>query len=497
LPGNRRLAKGQVVRVAVPESPLQTSAAVVTVTAVNSGGAGYVSAYPTGTAAPVNSTVNMDRVGHTVANLATVRLGGDRSLSLFTSVDTDIILDLVGVYEPVQTATAGRFVPIVPTRVHDSRSGAGPLHPGGRRRVSIPGVPGDAVAVLNVTAISAPAGYWTVWPAGSAQPKTSNLNVSRRGETIANQVMTPVGPGGVDVFSETGGDLLVDVVGYMTGASAPTSAAGLFVPITPYRVVDTRQAGLLNPSGDRLKPRTGWTIDAVLAGRPGIPTIPPAASLNVTFVGTNSAGYATVFAAGTERPAISSLNAASRNQTVANHVIARSSQRGVSIYTSTSAHVLVDVTGWFTGDIIMGTLPPAHNPLDPSDGRLRIPAIGIDQTMRDGVTDVTLDKGPMHWSLSVLPGDIGTTMLLGHRWSHTAPFYRLAELETGDEIIVDDQRGRFVYRVTKMAVVDPDTVPELSEDGTANVLLVACHPIGSVSQRIVIRGELVQPDEVL
>jgi sortase A len=96
----------------------------------------------------------------------------------------------------------------------------------------------------------------------------------------------------------------------------------------------------------------------------------------------------------------------------------------------------------------------------------------------------------MHWTISALPGELGTTMLLGHRWSHSAPFYRLAELRPGDVISIDDAHGHFAYRVTTTEIHLPDDVAGLVDDSTANVLLVACHPIGGVSQRIVVRAVL-------
>ena len=82
------------------------------------------------------------------------------------------------------------------------------------------GVPSTATAVvLNVTAALATAtSFVTVWPTGSAMPDTSNLNMVAGG-TVANLVITKLGPGGtVDIANAFGEvHLIADVTGYFEG----------------------------------------------------------------------------------------------------------------------------------------------------------------------------------------------------------------------------------------------------------------------------------------
>ena len=59
--------------------PANAAAVVLNVTATNAVAAGYVSVYPTGTALPEASNLNIDRAGQIVANLVTVMLGTDGS----------------------------------------------------------------------------------------------------------------------------------------------------------------------------------------------------------------------------------------------------------------------------------------------------------------------------------------------------------------------------------------------------------------------------------
>ena len=100
-----------------------------------------------------------------------------------------------------------------------------------------------AAAIVNVTATQTTApGFFTAFPGGTSQPTASTLNASETDETIANLAVVRVGPAGtIQLFSEAGGHLIVDVVGYVTGnANALATPRGLFVPVTPSRLVDTR-----------------------------------------------------------------------------------------------------------------------------------------------------------------------------------------------------------------------------------------------------------------
>ena len=71
-------------------------------------------------------------------------------------------------------------------------------------------------AVLNVTATNvAGPSFVTVWPTGSEQPRTSNLNIVG-GQTIANLVICRLGNGGaLELASPIAScDLIADVLGY-------------------------------------------------------------------------------------------------------------------------------------------------------------------------------------------------------------------------------------------------------------------------------------------
>jgi hypothetical protein len=277
------------------------------------------------------------------------------------------VSDAIGAVSPAAitiTATrpAGpygrRYHPLTPWRILDTRDGTGgvqaPLAAGEVRNVRVTGswpgsaalVPANASAVVlnaTVTNTSLPS-YLTVFPAGVARPLASNLNWSA-GQTVPNLVEVGVGTNGqVSLYnSEGSSDVILDLAGWVAGDDGDTGPAGLYSPLVPARLLDTRQGGL--------KPFAQGESRTLQVSRPtGVPAGAAAAVLNVTVTNPTAASYLTVWPSGETRPTVSNLNFAS-GQTVANRVTVKLSASGqVDIYNSEgSTDVLVDVGGYFTG----------------------------------------------------------------------------------------------------------------------------------------------------
>lgn len=93
-----RVGAGQSITVTVPGLPTGTSAVAVNLTAVSPSSAGYLVAYPTGTARPNASAVNFP-AGRTVANAAVVGVDGQGRITLTNATGTaDVLVDLSGYY---------------------------------------------------------------------------------------------------------------------------------------------------------------------------------------------------------------------------------------------------------------------------------------------------------------------------------------------------------------------------------------------------------------
>ena len=254
---------------------------------------------------------------------------------------------------PVPVGQDGRFVPVDPVRVLDTRDGTGgrrgALGPGGSLQVD-PGGPGHALpsgvraVLLNVTATGPTATtHVRVWPAGDPMPGTSSLNVAP-GQTRPNQVVVPVGADGrVSLYNNLGHTHLVaDVQGYYVGPDG--QRGGGYHPTRPVRMVDTREdRWALQPGEEAWLP-----MDA-----PGVTwSEVTAVDVNLTVTQPTSHGHLTAWAGDGEPPLVSNANFAP-GQTVANHAVVpvsfdETGQPGITVRNSAGrTHLVVDLQGWY------------------------------------------------------------------------------------------------------------------------------------------------------
>lgn len=121
-------------------------------------------------------------------------------------------------------------------------------------------------------------------------------------------------------------------------------------------------------------------------------------------------------------------------------------------------------------------------------GKIRIPAIGLDHSLHQGMTLTALDRGPSQWPGSAMPGQVGNMVIGGHRTTRSRPFRNLDDLNKGDEVIVTDDEGvDHTYEVVVVEIVTPDAVHIATQTPDATATLFACHPPGSARQRIVVK----------
>ena len=383
------LPPGGVLSVAVTgaaplPAPGTVTAAVLNLTVTGRPGVGYWTVWPHSSARPEVSNLNIDELqsltGGAIPNLVTVPVGPDGAVDVYTSAGGDLIVDLLGYYTAADSATSGRFQALSsPTRVLDTR-GIANFAPGEERNFVIPGAAGASAVAVNLTSVTARAGYWQIYPRGGARPATSNLNSPPGILAIgANQAIVTVDEaGGVTIFSEAGGDLIIDLVGTYTGDAAPAGTAGLFVPmVSPTRIVDTRVAAL-NPLGGTTRTEPGWTFEVPVAGIPAIGRSDVSAVvLNATSAETMTTGYITVGTAGTvapgTKPSTSTMNVIRPAQILANHAIVPVSARGFSMFTEAGGNLIADLAGYFLGRPAAAPYGPPVNAPSPS---CKTPAVG-------------------------------------------------------------------------------------------------------------------------
>ena len=357
--------------------------------------------------------------------------------------------------------------------------------------VSAAGVPADAVAVVvNLTATVTGTGYWTAYPVGQPRPTASNLNIDQPGQTRAGQAIVLLsGTPAFNVYSQGGGHLVVDVAGWFTGATAPKSTDGLFLPSNPTRLLDSRNSFLMPTWG-------GSTLEFPVYGPTGQVS---AAAINITGTESMLAGFVTAFPAGVSRPTASNLNVDRWDQTIANHAIVRVSSRGVSLFTQQGLHLIADLNGWYLGSPTSAALAPPVNPsYGPSFAQiLNVASIHMSTFVGTGSNlDAVSNLGiAATWNGTAQLAVPGNIVLFGHRTTHGAPFRYINEIPYGSLInLIGDDGHSYNYVVVRQDV----TIPSFTvinnigaSSGIATVQLVACTPPGSVKFRHVTTARLI------
>ena len=355
-----------------PGSADAAGAVVLVVTAVDPAAAGFLTAYPAGSAVPTASNLNF-QVHQDVPNQVVVRLGAGRKVSIYNGSNgpVDILADLYGSFIASQNAgDPGTFVPMTPTRFLDTRSGVGTVEgrvmPHSVTKVKIAGLHGlpanVSTVALNITAVHSPGkGFITAYP-GGAMPSTSSLNYEA-GQDRANFALVQVGTDGtVSLFngSEFPVDLVADVSGYFD--SGTPTADGTFVPFSPVRLVDTRQAhtGFV-PALATLKVRI------FPAGDPFAAHV-KAVAVNVTAAGPEASGFLTTWDGSAPMPAVSNSNFQAKHDVAGSVIVPVNADGTISVYNGSYGNVdiIVDLDGIFTAAVPQapatqpGMSPTAH-----------------------------------------------------------------------------------------------------------------------------------------
>jgi hypothetical protein len=194
---------------------------------------------------------------------------------------------------------------------------------------------------VNVTATdSTGAGFLQATPTGAAQGQTSTVNYDA-GATAATHAIVPLGGDGtISVYTSNSSHIVVDVMGYITDGTAPTSTAGLFVPVAPNRYYDSRPDSM--HAG-------GSTVAVQVAGVLAVPAGAAAISMNLTSDLAAGPGFITAYPTDGAFPLSSNLNFVAAT-TVANAALVKLSAGGsLNTYVNTATHVIIDVNGYFTG----------------------------------------------------------------------------------------------------------------------------------------------------
>jgi Subtilase family len=338
------LGAAQEVTVTVPGVPDDATAVAINLAGVAAKGNTFLAVYPGGSAWPGTSNLNLSAIDYGGSVFSVVTLGPGHTITVRNQAGSvHVIVDLLGYYGP---SASGRYSPVAPLRVVDTRNGTGGhlgmLASKQSVQFSLPagtGVPDDATSlVLNVVANGQPAvGYLAASPDCSGTSATVNYlkTYTRANLSITARDAT----GGFCIFNSGGpANVIVDLVGYI----GPNGSAE-YVPLpAPERIVDTR-----NGNG-------GWhgtlgsdtTVTYWAAGIADVPYSAVALQANVVATQPTTNSFLVAYS-GDTRPGVSTLND-SAGRTVPNGAIVSVSNHTFNIYNRAgTVHAIVDVFGYY------------------------------------------------------------------------------------------------------------------------------------------------------
>lgn len=117
----------------------------------------------------------------------------------------------------------------------------------------------------------------------------------------------------------------------------------------------------------------------------------------------------------------------------------------------------------------------------------------IELIVLEGGSGRTLAFGPGHLSVSVLPGEVGNSVIAGHRDTH---FQFLQLLREGESLHVELADGRrHLYEISNIDVVDSRRGSIVLDTDSSMLTLVTCYPFSALDSggpmRYVVSAELV------
>lgn len=164
-----------------------------------------------------------------------------------------------------------------------------------------------------------------------------------------------------------------------------------------------------------------------------------------------------------------------------------------------------DLQADFTAELALG-LNPAFTGKLPVPGnrrssvralaRIKIPKIGVNVIVVEGVTLERLAYGPGHYPSTKQFGEKGTAGVAGHRTGWGAPFFNLDQLTRGDLVIVETTAATFTYKVTDDIVVTPIHSEVLDGNprskAAQQLVLTTCTPKFTARDRLIVFTDLVK-----
>lgn len=306
--------------------PDGTTAIAAYVSATNTAGPGFLTAYECSTGRPQASAAN-HAAGETRGAVAITPIAADGTFCLYTLAEADLLVDLQAAFVPV-SGSALRFDPLpTPSRLVDTRET-------GRAEIIEVAVPAgaDAVAVSLTAVFSEQFGFLTAYPCSDEIPVVATVNYGPA-ELISGTAFLPVSDDGtICVYVLNPTDVTIDLTGTFSD-----DGTLVFQPAAPTRMIDTRSGiGGWSPVHGAFQ-----TIDARVA-----PPEAEAVSGTLTMVTPMRTGFTRAWGCGPE-PDTANVTAV-RDSVLANSVTTGVSDDGrLCAMTPVASSTIFDTSGWW------------------------------------------------------------------------------------------------------------------------------------------------------
>lgn len=143
------------------------------------------------------------------------------------------------------------------------------------------------------------------------------------------------------------------------------------------------------------------------------------------------------------------------------------------------------------------TIKEQVKPNLPVIGKVIIDKIDVNMIFIDGITDIDLIYGAGHIPDTAYPGEIGNCAIPAHRgFSFGTYFYRLDEMEIGDMFDIEYMGTTYIYKIYDKLIVLPEDTYVLKQPKDKKIVtLITCDPPVTGTHRLIVVGELYDPDE--
>lgn len=145
-----------------------------------------------------------------------------------------------------------------------------------------------------------------------------------------------------------------------------------------------------------------------------------------------------------------------------------------------------------SGTQYLPTIPDIKKNTIPTDNRLVIPKIGVDNQIVEGADEKSLNRGIWHFPSSSTPDKGGNTVLTGHRFQYLAgphTLYLLDQMAVGDIVMVYWKGVEYDYIIRERKIVNPDQISILDNTAQPQLTIFTCTPLFTTQQRLVLLAD--------